>query len=156
MRAIHRILVVGLFLFAFIANSYAQSNYKGISITRGGVDPMQSRHGDWTTDCVYVCNFNEYPAEIQFEYKLNSREAPWRKSKKYTVQPSEDMSAFDYQQMETDKPYGMKDYDYLESYDGEIKALRIIYVNIDYSERNKRILKGTGEFIDGMVQGMSN
>ncbi len=50
----------------------------------------------------------------------------------------------------------MKDYEMLEGYGGEIKALRIIYVNIDYSERNKKFLEGAGEFIDGMVQGMGN
>ncbi len=156
MKPIYKILVVGLFFFAFIANSYAQSSYKGITITRGGLDPMNSKYGDWTTYCVYAVNYNKYPAKVQFEYKLNSREAPWQKSEVHLMQPTKSVSIYDYQQKQTDRAIGDADYKRLECYNGEIKALRIIYVDIDYSERNKKILKGTGEFIDGMVQGMSN
>ncbi len=140
MKRISPFIIIGLFLLAFATDAFAQSSYKGVSITRGDKDPRNCIEGDWRTNCVYVCNYNKYPATVRFEYKLNSRDAPWQQSGTYELKPYQEGQL----KNRTDKPRNMKDYNKLECYNGEIKALRIVYVNIDNSEKVKEVLAKIG------------
>ncbi len=143
-----KLFLLGLFLLAFTANLFA-SVYKDVCIERGGDNPDEYPNSDWTTNCVYVCNLNEYPVILQYEYKLNSRDAAWQRSKEHTVEPYKEVSTFEYENLDTRIPYGYKNFTLLDCFDGEIKALRIVYVKIDHTERNKKRSEDIQKFLFG-------
>ena len=156
MKTIKTIIILSLLLITYTTDAYAQSHYKDVYIMRGGNDPEKRPNSDWKTNCVYGANLNNYPVTMRFEYKLNSREAPWRKSNTYQLPPFQmiDPHTIDYNN--TDIPAGYFDYRLLDSFDGEIKALRIIYVNIDHSERNAQRTKDIGNLLIGVGNSIIN
>lgn len=127
MRKLALVTAITVVLFSVAADIFAQSTYKDVSILRGRDSPDDCISCDWTTNCVYVCNYNKYPVVVRYEYKLNSRDGEWRKSREFEVMPAEEPGP-DLER--SDVPYSMRDYQLLECHDGEIKALRITYVHV--------------------------
>lgn len=155
MKAIKTIIILSLLLITYTSDAYAQSRYKDVCIMRGGNDPAKRPYSDWRTDCVYAANYNKYPVTLQFEYKLKSREAPWQMSETYQLAPFQepDYHSIDYDK--TDIPAGYSEYRLLDSFNSEIKALRIVYVKIDHSERNAKRTKDIGNLLIGVGNSMN-
>ncbi len=131
MRTNNLIIVILFCLFASTIDTFAKTvNYKGVSITRGDKNPEDIGPydaGDWTTDCVYICNYNRFPVKVKYKYKLDSRDAPWQETITF------ELSAYEegyWDGASTDVPSGMKDYQLHTCYSGEIKAIQIVYVDI--------------------------
>jgi hypothetical protein len=147
-------IAILLLPFAFCGQAIAQSTYKDVYITRGDKDSDSCHSCDWTKNCVYICNYNKYPVIVKFEYKLNSREAPWQS---YTIENAVSVSVRqDLDVNYTDIPYGLWDYQVVDCFDGEIKALRITYVDILSPSFLQKTGKSLEDFLDGYAQGVKN
>lgn len=132
-------LLFGIILSAcfFCTSSlFAQKNtcYKGVCIMRGEHKPGHSdAYGEdcgWTNNCVYVENNNSYEAVIQFDYKLEDRESPWRHCSWAENNDHLRVPAKDCQKWNVSHIPSYLCYSQLRCFDGEIKALRLTYVDI--------------------------
>ena len=62
-----KLILVILLSNCFYVATYAQCEYKGITIERGS-----------NVNTVIVYNSNPYPCKFNFEYKIGSKESSWR------------------------------------------------------------------------------
>ncbi len=134
MKTSHLIIVTFLLVFACTSNVFAERktvDYKGVSITRGDTGFSGCLHCDWINNCVYIMNLNNYPVKVRYEYKLNSRDAAWQSSTIFELpaRPTEEERE-PFNPYETEKPGWAEEYQEHQCYPGEIKALRIVYVDI--------------------------
>ncbi|MDR1527171.1 MAG: hypothetical protein LBS46_05825 [Dysgonamonadaceae bacterium] len=129
MKTTNLFIVIFLLFFTFYGQAFAQTvGYKDVYITRGDKDPDKCNNCDWTKNCVYITNANKYPVKVRFEYKLNSRDAPW---KLYEIKDEVPVSKRqDLDANNTDIPYGMWEYQVVACFNGEIKALRITFIDV--------------------------
>jgi hypothetical protein len=151
MRMNNLFIAIVISLFALCSQAFAQSSYKNVYIARGDRASDQCSSCDWTKNCVYITNTNKYPVRVKFEYKLNSREAPWQS---YIIE--EDVPYSERQELEinqTDIPYGLWNYYLVACFGSEIKALRITYVDIVKPSAGQKILEGTDAFLRGYYNG---
>jgi hypothetical protein len=148
-------IVMVISLFALCGQAFAQvSGYKNVYITRGDKDPDTCSSCDWTKNCVYIMNANEYPVRVRVEYKLNSRDAPWQSYNIEEEIPYSERQELDSGQ--TEIPYGMREYQLIDCFEGEIKALRITYVNIIKPSAGQKINKGINDFVEGYNNAKQN
>lgn len=121
-------------------------DYKSVSVERGDKETVwnteQAREMGYlqlsTVDkkqWVVVHNHNSHPVQVNFEYKLGSKDAPW---KSYSMDMGEIL------RMEPNS-------ESIICLGGDIKGLRITYVNVDKSEATKKALNAIGSAASGIA-----
>ena len=125
------ILLMGIPVYAI--------DYKSVSVERGDkavvLDVEQAKEMEFIylsteekKQWVVVENYNSHPVKVDFQYKLGRKDAPWQS---YLT----DMGCYLEMEPRSESIICLGE---------DIKGLRIIYVNVDKSEANKKALNAIG------------
>ena len=120
-------------------------DYKSVSVERGDkaqvldVEKADMQYLQLSTEekkqWVVVENFNSHPVQVNFEFKLGHKDAPW---KSYLNEMGE------FLEMEPNSEHFI-------CLGDNIKGLRIVYVNVDKSEATKKALNAIGSAATGIA-----
>lgn len=122
-------------------------DYKSVSVERGDKETIwnseEAREMGYfrlsteeKKQYVVVHNHNPHPVQVNFEYKLGHKDAPW---KSY----SSDMGEILRMEPNSERIICLGD---------NIKGLRIVYVNVDKSEATKKALNAIGSAATGIAK----
>lgn len=116
-------------------------DYKSVSVERGDKETIwnseEAREIGYEEKKQYVVvhNHNPHPVQVNFEYKLGHKDAPW---KSYLL----DMGEILRMEPNSERIICLGD---------NIKGLRIVYVNVDKSEATKKALNAIGSAATGIA-----
>lgn len=120
----YKYILTFLLSSCFCSATYAQSEYKGVTIYRGD-----------DVNTVVVYNSNPYPCKFNFEYKVGSKESAWRDYRA-------NFNNFEYREIQAKA-------DMTLDLRNKIYALKLTYVDIEKPTLGEYI----DAFAEGWVEG---